>query len=136
MRPLVGLSVPDFFVLWRDAAFSNHEQVHYVDLSSTFVVGAGSAVAALVKTLTLGNALQLLLAADPNPDNIVLTGEFLIPKNNESYKCLCRVEVGSGAFRGKARVAVRSNSPKLSVGVAQVLAWSIGDSGGTANEAS
>ena len=74
-------------------------------------------MAPLAKAVCLRDVLQLLPGVDSNPDNLVLAGRFI----GSSHLVLCRIEIGSGAFRGKMRIAVRSNSAKLSKGLSLVL---------------
>merc|ERR1712196_433868 len=111
-----------------DPDYNTNEECTIIELSKRFT--QASNLAPIAKCVTLSNALQLLPGIDSNPDNLVLAGQF--DGSDRSFIALCRVEIGSGAFKGKCRIAVRSSHVKLSPGLSRVIALAIG---GGRNEA-
>ncbi|CAD7922493.1 unnamed protein product [Amoebophrya sp. A120] len=111
------LSAMDFFGVWRDHDYTVNEECAVVDIAAKFQ--ESSSLAPLAKAVCLGDVLKLLPGVDSNPDNLVLAAKF--SSDTVLNLLVCRVEIGSGAFRGKARVACRSNNSKLSKAVCTLL---------------
>ncbi|CAD7956502.1 unnamed protein product [Amoebophrya sp. A25] len=112
------LSSTDFFAVWRDADCTVNEETAVVDVGKKWQDAA--TLAPLARAVCLRDVLKLLPGVDSNPDNLVLAGQFSAA-GGARHVALCRVEIGSGAFRGKARIALRSTSQKLSKGLSLVL---------------
>lgn len=106
LRPCDTISCQEYLSLWREVEFHRNEISNVCQLSRRF----GGRLGVLAKCATLGNALKLLVGVDPSPDNFVLAGLF--PGDFPST-VLVRLEVGTGSFKGKARIAVRSDSVSL-----------------------
>ena len=117
----------DFFKLWRDNGYQSNEECQVADIDRKFK-GAGGQLQ-LAKAVCLGDVLKLCPGIDSNPDNLILCGRI---RNERSHHLLlARVEIGSGVFKGKVRIACRSSSGALAKSVAASL---MGVVGPTANE--
>jgi len=125
------LSSQDFFQTWRIQKFVLNEVTSVVHLATRLQ----GALVNIARSIVFGGALQLLHGLDQNPDNFVLAGQFAhrptsVPDRSTAFSftetslsddtfgvsgsqdrglSLVRVEVGSGRFSGKVRVAVRSS---------------------------
>lgn len=106
------MSSEEFFSNWRQQLFLLNE--------SSAVVNVIMNLAQIARVATLGTALSLHHQIDEQPDNLVLVGQF--PSDSvDGIRCatipealaLVRIEVGTGQFAGKARIAVRSNDPTV-----------------------
>jgi len=106
LRPCETISAQEYLSLWREVEFCRNEISNVVQLSRRF----GGRLGVLAKCVTLGNALKLLVGVDPSPDNFVLAGSFA---GDFPSTVLVRLEVGTGSFKGKARIAIRSDSVAL-----------------------
>jgi len=106
VRPIDSLKSNEFLMLWREVEFIRNEIAAVCNVSKRF----DGRLSSLVKCVTLGGALKLLVGVDPNPDNFVLAGRW---PGDCPATVLMRVEVGSGVFEGKTRLACRSDSPAL-----------------------
>eukprot|EP00392_Amoebophrya_sp_AT5.2_P012625 g12732.t1 len=121
LEPL-ELNAADFFGVWRDHDYNVNEECAVVDVARRFQ--EASSLAPLARAACLDDVLKLLPGVDTNPDNLVLASRF--SSDTALNLIVCRVEIGSGAFRGKARIACRSNSPKLAKGICHILQNQIG----------
>ena len=119
------ISTDEFFSNWRQQLFLLNE--------SSAVVNVAMNLAQIARVSQLGNSLKLHHQLDEVPDNLVLVGQF--PSDSpEGIRCatipealvLLRIEVGTGANGGKARIAVRSNDALVAEAVRVCLASQLG----------
>eukprot|EP00397_Hematodinium_sp_SG-2012_P030712 GEMP01032549.1.p1 GENE.GEMP01032549.1~~GEMP01032549.1.p1 ORF type:complete len:508 (+),score=65.07 GEMP01032549.1:405-1928(+) len=110
LRPCETITASEYMTLWRKVEFVRNEFSAVVNLSKRFE----GRLASLAKCVTLGGALRLLVGVDGNPDNFVLCGQW---PGDFPYTLLMRVEIGTGSFKGKTRLAVRSDSSSLAQAV-------------------
>lgn len=123
LEPVDLKDATDFFSIWRDVEYSMNEECAVCDISRKY--REMPSLAPFAKACCLGDALKLVPGIDTNPDNLVLSGRW--NGETEVQVVLCRVEIGTGAFRGKVRIATRSSSGKLSKAVCGIMSTNIAE---------
>mmetsp|Transcript_5644 Transcript_5644/g.15885 ORF Transcript_5644/g.15885 Transcript_5644/m.15885 type:complete len:633 (-) Transcript_5644:86-1984(-) len=119
------MTAGEFFQVWRQQHFVMNEVNCIVHLAARF----RGALVHVARSIVFGGALRMHHGIDSNPDNFVLVGQLVdgsrsvgvseldrsfgeastLTGDRQRGLSLCRVEVGSGRFAGKARVVVRSS---------------------------
>eukprot|EP00922_Rhytidocystis_sp_ex-Travisia-forbesii_P035569 GHVS01052799.1.p1 GENE.GHVS01052799.1~~GHVS01052799.1.p1 ORF type:complete len:616 (+),score=157.35 GHVS01052799.1:144-1991(+) len=119
------LTVDQFMKLWTNEFFVLKEVSSVCNLNPRLV----SHLVDIARCAQLGSALEMNHKVDPNPQNLVLMGQF--PPSNSDRDMpvsvvLVRLEVGTGRYLGKARLAVRSDSHVLARAIRNLIVNQIG----------
>ncbi|KAF8822107.1 adaptin c-terminal domain-containing protein [Cardiosporidium cionae] len=128
LSPLV-VNRKQFLSFWNSQGFIHQSVEDRIFLNPLFDCIIGD----IAEAADLGGRLAICPSVDPKAENIILFGSFPFLNREKSSNSIIpshvaiRIETGSGRFRGKARLTIRSENRKLSVGLRKILQLVLGD---------